>query len=106
MAKGEIILIRFPFTNLSGNKLGPPVVLIVTDEDVTVAFITTQLKWKEPTDVFLEPNVYNGLELPSLIRTNKLATLDKTLIKGRIGRLTTDDVIGLNQKLKLVLNLI
>ena len=81
MAKGDIILITFPFTDLSISKLRPTVILADTNEDVTVTFITTQHRWREPTDVLLTPTSNNGLKLPSLIRTSKIATLDKTLIK-------------------------
>ena len=105
MAKGDIILITFPFTDLSGSKLRPAVILADTNDDVTVTFVTTQLKWREPTDVLLNPTSNNGLKLPSLIRTSKIATLDKTLIKGRIGKLTVDELRGLNEQLKLILKL-
>ncbi len=105
MANGDIILITFPFTDLSGSKLRPAVILADTNEDVTVTFVTTQLKWREPTDVLLNPTFNNGLKLPSLIRTSKIATLDKTLIKGRIGKLTVDELRGLNEQLKLILKL-
>lgn len=105
MAKGDIILITFPFTDLSGSKLRPAVILADTNEDVTVTFITTQLKWREPTDVLLTPSSSNGLKLQSLIRTSKIATLDKTLIKGRIGKLTIEELKNLNENLKLVLKL-
>ncbi len=44
MNKGEIILITFPFTDLSGSKLRPALVLAADKEDVTVAFITTNLQ--------------------------------------------------------------
>ncbi len=40
MIKGGIIRIPFPFTDLSGNKLRPALVLAVDRDDVTVAFIT------------------------------------------------------------------
>lgn len=105
MAKGDIILITFPFTDLSGSKLRPAVILADTTEDITVTFITTQLKWQEPTDVLLTPTATNGLKLSSLIRTSKLATLDLTLIKGRIGKLTLAELQDLDEKLKMVLKL-
>lgn len=105
MAKGDIILINFPFTDLSGRKLRPSVILAETNEDVTVTFITTQIKWREPTDVLLTPTSTNGLKLSSLIRTSKIATLDKTLIKGRIGKLNINELQELDEKLKLILKL-
>ncbi len=45
--------------------------------DVTVCFISTHLQWQEPTDLLVQPNVDNGLKKVSLIRTGKIATLNK-----------------------------
>jgi len=70
-----------------------------------VAFITTQLKWQESTDLLLEPTLNNGLKKPSLLRTGKLSALDKTLIKGRMGGLTTEEIKYLDEKLKLIFRL-
>jgi len=53
MRKGDIVLITFPFSDLSGAKLRPALVLANTEKDLTVCFITTQLQWKEPTDISL-----------------------------------------------------
>lgn len=105
MVKGDIVLITFPFTDLSGSKLRPAVVLANTSFDVTVCFITTQLGWQEATDVVLTPTATNGLRKPSLIRTSKMATLDRTLAKGLLGRLSTQALSELNSKLKLLLQL-
>jgi mRNA interferase MazF len=105
MQKGDIVLIPFPFTDLSGNKLRPAVVLAVTKLDLTVCFITSQLQWQEPTDVVLQPKVSNGIKKPSLIRVSKIATLDKTLTLGKIGSIDTLESNDLNIKLKQLLQL-
>jgi len=105
MAKGDIVLITFPFTDLSGSKLRPAVVLTDTSLDLTVAFITTQTGWQEATDVLLTPTSTNGLRKVSLIRTSKIATLDKTLAKGLLGRLSAQETSELNAKLKLLFQL-
>jgi mRNA interferase MazF len=105
MAKGDIVLITFPFTDLSGSKLRPAVVLVDTSLDLTVCFITTQIGWQEVTDVALTPSATNGLRKPSLIRTSKIATLDRSLAKGLLGRLSGQEVGDLNTKLKILLQL-
>ncbi len=93
MAKGDIVLITFPFTDLSGSKLRPAVILADTNFDLTVCFITTQIGWQEATDVVLTPAATNGLRKPSLIRTSKIATLDRALAKGLLGRLSGQEVL-------------
>ena len=105
MIKGDIILIPFPFTDLSGNKLRPAIVLIKTDYDLTVCFITTQLKWKESTDIELLPSLESGIKKISLIRLSKIATIDKSLAVGKIGSLQQKELIELNTNLKKLFQL-
>jgi mRNA interferase MazF len=100
MIKGDIVLITFPFTDLSGSKLRPAIVLALNKLDVTVCFITTQVMFHEPTDVEITPSLKNGIKQPSLIRTSKIATLDKSLAKGLIGELTLSEIKLLDEKLK------
>jgi mRNA interferase MazF len=102
MPKGNIVLIPFPFTDLSGNKLRPALILAESALDVTVCFITTQLHWQEPTDILLNPVSKNGIKKTSLIRLSKIATVDRILITGIIGSISPFQVSELNQKLKLI----
>jgi mRNA interferase MazF len=105
MNKGDIVLIPFPFTDLSSNKNRPAIILIVSDEDVTVCFLTTQLKWNSEFDISVKPSEINGLKKESIIRLNKLATIDKELILGRIGVLEPSYIDLLNQNLIMILKL-
>lgn len=105
MVKGDIIVIPFPYTDLSGNKLRLSVVLTQSNLDITVSFITTQIGWQEPTDVLLKPNTSNSLKKLSLIRTSKIATVDKSLAKGLLGKLSPTELLELNEKLKILLQL-
>jgi mRNA interferase MazF len=100
-----MVLITFPFTDLSGPKLRPAVVLVDTPTDMTVCFITTQTGWQEPTDVWLQPSVTNGWHKTSLVRTRKIATLVKSLAKGLLGCLSAQETGELNTKLKTLLQL-
>jgi mRNA interferase MazF len=105
MPKGEIILIPFPFTNLTDTKMRPCLVLIKAEYDVTISFITTQTGWNDKAALAIKPSPSNGLKKESLIRLNKLATLDKELVIGKIGVVNKAELTAVNQKLKEVLQL-
>jgi mRNA interferase MazF len=105
MAKADIILIPFPFTNLTDTKIRPCLVLLEAEFDVTVSFITTQTGWNDNNSVAINPIPTNGLKKESLIRLNKLATIDKELIMGKIGVLNDAEKNIVNQKLKEIFHL-
>lgn len=102
MRKGDIVLIRFPFTDLSGSKNRPALVLVSRQSDVVVAFITSNMIHSENWDVVLEPNSQNGLKQISAI---KIATLDKTLVLGKIGKVDSSDILKVNEGLTLLFHL-
>jgi mRNA interferase MazF len=105
MKKGDIVLIPFPFTNLKGAKRRPAVILYRGELDVIVSFITSRIKWEEKTDLLIVPDQLNGLKKPSLIRIDKIATLEIELIIGKIGVVDEDKIIELNSKLSQLLGL-
>ena len=105
MKKGDIILIPFPFSDLTGNKLRPAIILFSTKLDVTVCFITTQFQWKNKYDLRLVPSPANGLKKDSIVKVSKLATLDKHLILGKIGNLEANNIISLNISLINIMQL-
>lgn len=105
MKKGDIVLLSFPFTDLKGNKIRPALVLIVSDFDIVVAFITTQIKWKNSNDIFLEPNDLNGLKKTSLVRLSKITTIDKELVLGKLGEVNALEMQTINKSLIEILNL-
>lgn len=99
MKKGDIILVPFPFTDLSGSKLRPALVLVEEGDDVVAAFISTILRERFKSDYFVKKSEKNSLKKDSLIKLNKLATLSHDLIKGKIGELSTDDLKEIDKKL-------
>lgn len=93
--QGTIILTPFPFTDLSGNKVRPAIVVSKRHpgNDVVLAFISS-LKTKKlyEYDVRIKQSEQNGLKVDSVIKCEKLATLEKKVILGEIGKLSNDDV--------------
>lgn len=99
MSKGDIILIPFPFTDLSGNKLRPAVVLGTQNDDVLVCFITSQISKGYQSTLLIKPNTSNGLKKMSLIKVSKIATINKSLIIGVLGQLSQNEIVDINQAL-------
>jgi mRNA interferase MazF len=103
--KGDTILLSFPFTDLKGMKIRPILVLIGSDLDVIVTFITTQFKWQNTFDILLEPNDLHGLKKKSLVGVSKITTIDKDLILGKVSELNSFDSQNINKSLLEILNL-
>ena len=84
---GAIVLARFPFTDLSGNKRRP--VLVVSRDndrraDVVVSFITSVSR-SGPDAAPITATPGTGLKVPSVVRFDKVATLDKSVVTGKLG---------------------
>lgn len=85
---GDIVLTRFPFTDLSGAKVRPA--LIVSHDnarrsDVILAFITSNTAITRDA-VAIAPTRATGLKVASVVRLDKLATLEKQVVVGLLGR--------------------
>lgn len=106
MRKGDIVIIPFPFTDLTGNKTRPALILVENQFDVTVAFISTQINIKDETDILLQPTQTNGLKKESVVRLSKLATLDKNLALGLLGRLDASEISLLDLNLKKLFKIV
>ena len=87
--KGDIILIPFPFTDLSNSKLRPSLVLGIDASDVSVVFITSNLEDKSHT-VAINPSETNGIKFKSYIRYSKMASLDIKMSVGKLGKLEAE----------------
>jgi mRNA interferase MazF len=88
--KGKIVLVHFPFTDLSDIKLRPALVIHENDEDVVVAFISSRVPVQcSGSELFIPYNhpdfSLTGLKVSSVIRFDKIATLSRELLEGEIG---------------------
>lgn len=82
---GEIVLVKFPFTNNLGFKKRPALIIKDTnDGDVIVCRITSML-YGSSYDIELKNWSQNGLQLPSVIRVHKMASLEKNMIDRTLG---------------------
>jgi len=105
---GHIILTPFPFTDLSGNKVRPALVLGVQKggDDLTVCFISSIPHNNVfMFDIIVGPEDKDfsktGLKLKSIIKITKIATLDRVVVLGIIGELDNKNIIRVKKALKI-----
>jgi len=101
--KGTIVLVPFPFTDLSGNKLRPALVIskIPDGDDVVVVFISSQKpKRIGKFDISVEIDSQNRLKANSVIKCSKIATLDKRVVIGELGNLSPKKLKEVEKKIK------
>ncbi|MEY4876091.1 MAG: hypothetical protein RL708_1240 [Bacteroidota bacterium] len=84
---GDIVLIKFPFTNALGFKKRPALIIKDThDNDIIVCRITSKI-YESAFDIYLPEFKKFGLQLPSVIRLHKIATLEINMIDNTLGKL-------------------
>ena len=87
--KGEVVVLPFPFSDLSSAKKRPALVISVFEgHDLLLCQITSQIGLDTYSVKLNDSDFKSGnLNLPSFIRGNKLFTADKSLIQYKIGSL-------------------
>lgn len=106
ITKGDIVLVNFPFTDLSQTKLRPAIILSNNSaiDEITLCFISSQnVNRLNPEEFALHLSdsefQQTGLRVPSKVRVTRIATLSKQLIVRRIGQLGINYTQQLNQTL-------
>ena len=113
--RGSVVLIRYPFTDLTGAKVRPALVvtpnhLLPRLEDVLCLFISSAM----PDDLLLTDFVLElghpsfpttGLKRRSVLRMHKLALLHKVLVLRVLGEGDPSLMSAVEQRLRLALGL-
>ena len=90
--KGDVVIVPFPFSDLSGSKRRPALVLIdLLGDDLLICQITSN-----PKDDLLaqalrtEDFVSGSLPVNSFIRPLRIFTIDKHIVSRKIGQVSSD----------------
>jgi mRNA interferase MazF len=110
VTKHKIVLVPFPFDDLSTRKVRPAVCLtdpIGLHRHVIVAFITSRLLSDHlASDLHLEENEIGfgqtGLRISSTIRLHRLLTLPTSVFIRHLGSLPADTIIQMENRLRLM----
>lgn len=111
MKRGEVYLVPWPFSDFSGRKLRPAVVVQadflngrIAD---TVLVQITGTSRQAVTEVLLDPAIEtaSGLRFPSYAVCNNLLTLDQTQGQRRMGQLSPPALARIEACLKTALDI-
>lgn len=94
--QGEILIVPFPFSDLSSVKQRPVLVLSKdidnkSADDIVTCGITSNLKDSKYSVLIEDANLEQG-QIPgkSRIKVDKLFTLDKNIVKKRLARINKE----------------
>ncbi len=108
--RGDVLLVPFPFSNLSATKVRPAIVISSrqyhsTQPDILLAAITSKLSAApDLLDYSLSDWQSAGLRYPSAFKP-VVFTLDPGRVIHNVGKLTTADMTEIDGRLRLALNL-
>jgi len=112
LARGDIVLVPFPFTDLTARKVRPGVIASPDPQgsDVLVAFISSSRASADtPTDwtvLASHPDfAQTGLKVPSVFKCGKLLTIHRSLILRRLGHVSIPIQQELDRRLQLAVGL-
>lgn len=96
---GDIVLLKFPFTDTKTFKKRPALIINdFNDGDIIVCRITSQI-YTTLNDIFVDNWEKSGLKLPSVIRVHKLATLEKDMVEIIMGQID----ISIKEKVRTII---
>ncbi len=107
MIKGKLVLVPFPFDDLSSAKLRPALCLtnpISPYHHVVLAFITSRIPGEIlDTDIIIDSKKddfsITGLHVSSTIRLHRLMTVTTSLIQRELGNLSSQMEVEVSKKL-------
>ena len=99
--KGDVVVLPFPFSDLSRSKKRPALVLsVLKGEDIILCQITSQfVKDNYAVEIDNSDFVRGTLNQASNIRTNRLFTADRNIISNKVGTIKTEIINKVPDKL-------
>jgi len=107
MKIGDIVLIPFPFAELTNKKVRPAVVITETADkykDIVVAAVSSVVPNKlSVREVLLTPNKVNLLRVESVLKADRIVTLKREDKIADLGKLSTSELAEFKSKLAKII---
>lgn len=107
MRAGDIILVPFPFAELTNKKVRPSVVIGETKDkyrDIIVSAISSVVSVNlTENEIILDPTSINKLRARSVIKVDRIVTVKSQDVIALLGKLTESELVVFKQKFKLLI---
>jgi len=105
-SRGEVILVRYPFSDLSGSKIRPAVIVNAphVSNDVFILPLTSRTTSLLAGEFVLKDWSQAGLNVETAVKRG-VYTVHQNLIVKRVGQLSASDLKDLDDALRLWLEL-
>lgn len=106
LVKGDVVVVPFPFSDLSGVKRRPALVVARGDDDALLLCQITSQNVRDGQAIALGEESFRegGLRVASNVRPNRIFTADATLVSYRVGRANPDIVHAVTASIKAMLD--
>ncbi|WP_308256633.1 type II toxin-antitoxin system PemK/MazF family toxin [Geminocystis sp. GBBB08] len=101
-SKNDVVLVRYPFSDLSSSKVRPAIIINTpsTSKDYFIVPLSSRTENLLTGEFILEDWQQAGLNVKSILKRG-IFTIEHTLIIKKIGTLTIEDSNKLEESLKL-----
>lgn len=101
---GDIVAVKFPYSDLSSDKVRPALVIAVAEfGDLIVCQITSK-PYTSRLSVRISPSDAKGMVVESYIRPDKIFTSDKSLVMRIIAKVSPAKLKATRLALRQILN--
>jgi mRNA interferase MazF len=103
--RGDVVLIPFPYTDLTATKTRPTIVISsnmyhLARSELLLIYVSSRITSADPTvDYVLADWKQAGLLKPSFVRP-KIAAIEPTLVVHHIGKLSARDLLEVDRRLR------
>jgi len=102
LAAGQVVIVHFPFSDLTASKLRPAVVLADAGRDDWILCQITSKSYGDPRAIKLEDAdfAHGSLRLTSFARPGKLFTAHASLVAAQVGELQAGKFAAIRDAVK------
>jgi mRNA interferase MazF len=106
LVKGDVVVVPFPFSDLSQSKRRPALVIATLEGDDLILCQITSRSNRDKYSISLDSDDFESgdLKRPSNARPNRIFTADNHIVLYKVGKLTKEKLQIITEKIIEIIN--